>query len=106
MSTTVRLHRTNRSLAISTNASTEDEFVKAVVTALCDEIGLMPDDPNGGPCDQGSIDLLHAAIPHVIEIAAKLRGYKRAVIEHRVLGTGSLVPDDIVDEWPGVMTQK
>jgi hypothetical protein len=43
---------------------------------------------------------LGRALPHIIEIACRLRGYRSSVIEHRVMIAGAVVPDDLVGLFP------
>lgn len=99
----VRLHRNNKSSALSTNASSEDEFVRELVSVLAAEMGLRPKD-NDGFNDQDSIDLLHAVQPQIIDIACKLRGYKSSVTEHRVLVAGAFIPEDVVESFSAFST--
>jgi len=98
MSAIVKLHRNEKSAAISTNAATEDEFVREAITVLADEFGWK-DEGVGGPFDADSIKLLRIVVPQIIDIACKLRGYKASVTEHRVLVAGQFVPDDVVEAF-------
>jgi hypothetical protein len=87
MNAVVRFHRNEKSTAISTNASTEQEFMAAIASAVAVEV-IGSTDPE---------EILANLLPQIVEIACKLRGYKSNVTEHRVIIAGQIVPEDVVD---------
>lgn len=75
-----RLHRNGEQFAISTNADTERDFLDGVASALA---GL-----------DSTANELAQWLPLIVDITAKLRGYKADVIERRLIVAGAWLPDD------------
>jgi len=76
----VRLHRNGEQYAISTNAETERDFLDGMASALA--------------ALDSSAGELAKWLPLVVDIAAKMRGYKADVIEKRLIIAGAWLPDD------------
>lgn len=76
----VKLHRDGEKFAISTNAETERDFLDGVAAALAEVIP---------PAEE-----LARWLPLVVDVAAKMRGYKADVIERRVIIAGAWLPSD------------
>lgn len=98
----VRLHaNASGSLAISTDAGSEDAFVREFASVIGDEFedvqtGDNPEAQTGDGQRDKLIGVLRVALPLAIEIVCKLRGYKSQVSERRVLIAGEFVPEDVV----------
>lgn len=78
MGPVVKIHRSERATAISTNAATEQEFLSGFAAQ------------QNGPCDV-------VLLTQLVDVCCKLRGYKANVIEHRVIVAGEWLPDDVVE---------
>ncbi len=76
----VKLHREGDKFAISTNAESERDFVDGTAAALSE---LIP-----------SAEELSRWLPLVVDIAARMRGYKADVVEKRVIIAGAWLPSD------------
>jgi len=76
----VKLHREGERFAISTNAESERDFLDGTAAALAE---LLP-----------SSEELARWLPLVVDVAAKMRGYKADVIEKRVIIAGAWLPSD------------
>lgn len=110
MHANVRLH-TNPDgllLAISTNAIDEADFLVAMADALQREIQTTLDEAEAHQvaslCGLWGI-LLHRALPHIVEVCCRLRGYKADVTEHRVIVAGAVVPADLVGLFPNELAE-
>jgi hypothetical protein len=80
----VKLHKNDKSFAISTNAATEIEFM----AAIADQMDV-----------EGPLSANLSFLAAVVDICCKLRGYKSNVIEHRVLVAGDWTPADVVETF-------
>lgn len=76
----VRFHRDGDNFAISTNTDTERDFLDGASAALSE---LKPDAED-----------LARWLPLIVDISAKLRGYKAEVIEKRLIIAGAWLPAD------------
>lgn len=76
----VRFHREGDKFAISTNTETERDFLDGAAAALA---GLIP-----------TADDLSRWLPLIVDIGAKMRGYKADVIEKRLIVAGAWLPAD------------
>lgn len=99
--TTVRIHKgADGSLALSTDASSEEGFVREFAEALSTRLlAVMETAQTVGTAKATDewIGLLRKALPQFTEVVCKLRGYKAAVTERRVIMAGEFVPDDVVE---------
>lgn len=77
----VRLHRDGDKFAVSTNADTERDFLDGAAAALADLVASAED--------------MARWLPLVVDVAAKLRGYKADVIERRLIVAGAWLPSDV-----------
>ncbi len=66
MSAVVKMHRNEKSSALSTNATTEEEFMREVAMLLSRELG------NEEVADVAAI--LSTSLPQIVDICCKLRG--------------------------------
>lgn len=81
----VRFHQSeNGSKSISTNAGSEESFLREVESALAQRV-------------QSEGEFAQGWLKPICDIVCKLRGYKADVTEHRVIVAGEWVPDDVVD---------
>lgn len=76
----VRLHREGDKFAISTNTETERDFLDGAAAALSELI------PNS--------EEMSRWLPLVVDISARMRGYKADVIEKRLIVAGAWLPAD------------
>ena len=76
----VRFHRDGDKFAISTNTETERDFLDGASAALAE---LLP------PAED-----LARWLPLIVDISAKMRGYKAEVIEKRLIVAGAWLPAD------------
>lgn len=76
----VRFHREGDKFAISTNTESERDFLDGAAAALAE---LIP-----------SAEELSRWLPLVVDISAKMRGYKADVIEKRLIVAGAWLPAD------------
>lgn len=86
MDATVRVHRSEKAIAMSTNAGDERAFFKAAVPEIEELI-----------TKYGATAMLSALLPQIVDICCKMRGYKANVTEHRIIIAGEWVPDDVVE---------
>ncbi len=77
----VRFHREGDKFAISTNAETERDFLDGAAKALSELVA--------------SADELGRWLPLIVDISAKMRGYKADVIEKRLIVAGAWLPSDV-----------
>lgn len=80
----VRFHQNGASRSISTNAASEESFIREV------EVILRQRTQSVGEFEAGWLK-------PIIDIVCRLRGYKSDVVEHRVIVAGEWVPEDVVD---------
>lgn len=80
----VRFHNDGAQRAISTNAPSEEAFLREVEVVLAQRV-------------QSSGELERGWIKPIVDIVCKLRGYKADVTEHRVIVAGEWIPADVVD---------
>lgn len=76
----VRFHREGENFAISTNTETERDFLDGAAAAMAELI------PNA--------DELSHWLPLIVDVSAKMRGYKADVIEKRLIIAGAWLPAD------------
>lgn len=105
----VRLHKDEVGLvtAMSTNATSEEDFLAEVHDVLQEELRVCVFEPFSN--DRGlaaNVDkfgfVLARSLKHVVEICCKLRGYKADVAEHRIILAGRMVPGDVVGAFEEV----
>lgn len=84
----LKLYRDGTKLAIQTNAPDERTFVEQFAATLAQTI--VPDSKQ----QQELRLLLNGWLPAFIEISCKLRGYKSAATEQRVLTAGEISPNE------------
>ncbi len=92
MTGVTQFHKDGDSMAISTNAKTEAEFVDAVTEILAAKI-------EGGEHQHDWEFQLARWLPQIVDICCKLRGYKSDVTEHRVIVAGEWLPSDVVQAF-------
>ena len=76
----VRFHRDGDRFAISTNAESERDFLDGAAAALSE---LLPTAEENARW-----------LPLIVDVAAKMRGYKADVIEKRLIVAGAWLPTD------------
>lgn len=112
MAANVRLHKDAEGFvgAMSTNATSEEDFLAQVCDVLQAELRSCVFDEElaiagGGPKafqDRLAADLdqfgfvVARTLPKIVDICCKLRGYKADVAEHRIIVAGRIVPADVV----------
>ena len=101
--TNIKIHKNDAGLveAISTNATDEAEFLMHAADELQHELERQlgtANDANGDAALFGFV--LARALPMVVDICCRLRGYKADVIEHRIIVAGRALPSDIVGAIP------
>jgi hypothetical protein len=92
MSAVVKFHKDGNSMAISTDAASEAEFMAAVVETLAAKIDSL----------EHATDWefqLERWLPQIVNVCCKLRGYKADVTEHRVIVAGEWYPADMVQAF-------
>jgi hypothetical protein len=91
----VKLYRDEESVAINTNITDEEDFIRHAASALgafLDE-NMMGDGSTFRSAKGETHDYLAAGLPQIIDIACKLRGYKAPLVdEQRVLIAGKIAP--------------
>jgi hypothetical protein len=121
MGCVVKIQKGKNSIAISTNASNEQEFLAQLVKVFVrgDFEGRWTLTEAEERAYQGQHvkdinvgDLIHLGternlslhLPAIIDICCKLRGYKANVTEHRVIVAGEFIPDDVVEAFSNYET--
>jgi hypothetical protein len=84
----VKLYRDGDAVAMQTNCTDEPAFVRQASAALGEALE--------NPKREGRADeLLNMWVPQIVDICAKLRGYKAPLVdEQRVLTVGKLPPSE------------
>lgn len=125
MAAIVKFHKDGDNMAVSTDAQSEEEFLMAAIPALARQLGgfvnvlsadgsLMSDETGHIITETTGVMTitndfefqLDRWIPQIIDIACKLRGYKSAVHEHRVLVAGHWLPDELVSAFSPLRFEK
>lgn len=82
----VKLYRDGEDVAIQTNITSEETFVREVSDALGGKLLSVGEDASF---------VLQSYLPQIIDICAKLRGYKAPLVDEQiVLTAGRLQPND------------
>jgi len=85
----VKFYKDGDNMSISTNASSEEQFLDEAIAQLAQKI-------EAGEHTGDWLFQLERWIPQLIEVTCKLRGYKADVFEERIITSGHYLPAEVV----------
>lgn len=90
--TIVKFYKDGHNMSVSTNASSEEEFMAEAVKQLSEIVQRRE-------YDNDWEYQLQRWLPQIVDVCCKLRGYKAAVHEERVIVAGYHMPTELIQAF-------